>query len=66
MAKRFSKEKYLRWAMRHYAPRKDVVANIKQRISDGTHYACKLDGRSVSSILKEGWAVMDEWVIETK
>ena len=37
MAKRFSKEKYLRWAMRHYAPRKDVVANIKQRISDGTH-----------------------------
>ena len=64
MTKRFSLGKYLLWIEKDYDA--ECLRLAKDSIRKGTHYACKLDGRPVSSILKEGWAMMDEWVIETK
>ena len=64
MTKKFSLDKYIVWAKKHYAPRKDVVHAIEQQIKAGTHYACHLDGRTISQIKREGWSVLDDWIIE--
>lgn len=62
--KKFSLSKYIAWVKKHYAPRKDVVIAIIKSINEGTHYACHLNGKPVSLVKKEGWTVIDDWIIE--
>lgn len=62
--KKFSLSKYIAWAKKHYASQKDVLDYITKQIQEGSHYSCKLDSRTIASIKKEGWAIMDDWIIE--